>query len=259
MENFVELYDDGKFKLYGNVDTIWKYPLLTLQVHCGNFAGQSTLFLGQEHHRYLNELQQMHTNLSGKCTLQDAEGLSSYLCLEFQGRDLLINGLFEYCGNPKLTFENTVDQTILGRLINLINVPQEYDLSRISIEEKYGCYTSALKCCGEFLLDKSDKDVSAFIFDKFDDGVTTFLKEEVLKDLLLQGYMDDEIHDLSKNLYDKYVAIKHTSLWKVSCVRTKKQWKEILQLSDKIKQLLRQFEIKRKESNSMWWMFKFIN
>lgn len=98
---------------------------------------------------------------------------------------------------------------------------------------EYFCYT--LNNCGMFLLKCSEDDVGYYIFEELDSLFRSFLCEQNLKELLQEGYIDQHVVELSRELRQKLENISDSPLWELEYVTTAPEWLEILKLSDEIK------------------------
>ena len=78
------------------------------------------------------------------------------------------------------------------------------------------------------------------IFEQFYGGVISCLYKEGMNNLLEEGIVDDYIFEKTQILRTKFMAVIDTDeLWNVEAVKTSKEWLEILDLSDEIKDLIK--------------------
>lgn len=107
-------------------------------------------------------------------------------------------------------------------------------------EEKYERFMSTLIECGEFLLDASDEEIETCIFEDFCLDVRSFMSDQILEQFMYNGWIDEEIKEKSQKLRELLVDIEINSkeLWNIQSVRTSACWRELMELSDKIKTLL---------------------
>jgi len=113
-------------------------------------------------------------------------------------------------------------------------------MKEISIEKKFDLYLDTLEKCGIELLNLSDEMIGYYIFEEFEVGAISFLYKDNLLSLADEGLIDNEIYFKSQILRKKFMALQGTDLWNIESVKKADKWKEILQLSDKIKELIHQ-------------------
>ncbi len=111
-------------------------------------------------------------------------------------------------------------------------------MKQIGAEEQYKLFTATLDECGEFLLHKTPQEIEYLLFEEFDGDSVSFLSRPLLRSLLSAGMIDDEIFNLSLALAKKFRALEGTELWNASAVVCSPEWREIMALSDKIKNLI---------------------
>lgn len=119
-------------------------------------------------------------------------------------------------------------------------------MKSLSTQEQYEYFVYTLNHCGMFLLDSNEDDIGFYIFEEFDSDSVPFLSRKLLRILLYNRYINYTIYKLSRQLYHKFRNLENTAIWGVSFVKTEKEWREVLELSDKIKELVAQLENKRK-------------
>ncbi|MDR3091273.1 MAG: hypothetical protein LBU36_03605 [Clostridiales bacterium] len=99
-------------------------------------------------------------------------------------------------------------------------------------------FVDTLQKCGTRLLEMSDEDVGYCIFEEFDIGSASFLHEDALLKLKEANLITEEISQKSIVLRNKFIEIQNTEQWNIQSVRESREWREILELSDEIKNLL---------------------
>ena len=77
-------------------------------------------------------------------------------------------------------------------------------------------------------------------FEEFTTEYPASLSEYTLNVLEENEIIDKNITILSKNLQDKLLKLNGSSLWTTNALKATTEWKETLQLSDEIKELIHQ-------------------
>ncbi len=109
----------------------------------------------------------------------------------------------------------------------------------LSIDECYELYKKTLEECGSDILLEEEEVVAYKLFEEFATDAISFLHESLLDVLLDNGMIDNEIYEKSRELRKKYLSIEADStLLNVKAVRTAQKWKELLILSDEIRNSL---------------------
>ena len=111
---------------------------------------------------------------------------------------------------------------------------------KLTTEQSFDFYLSSLERCGIYLLKVSDKEIGYEIFEEFTTEYPASLSEYTLNVLEENGIIDKNISILSKNLQDKLLQLNGSSLWTTNALKAATEWEEVLQLSDKIKELIHQ-------------------
>ena len=112
-------------------------------------------------------------------------------------------------------------------------------MGKLSIYERMEIYLDTLQQCGLHLLKMNDEDIGYYIFEEFDVCACSFLHENTLSALKEAGLITENIERKSTELRKKFFALENTDLWNVNAVKHSKEWREILELSAKIKSLLK--------------------
>lgn len=122
----------------------------------------------------------------------------------------------------------------------IIRIGDMKDKYAFLIDKRYEEFKHTLEQCGVFLLNLSDKKIEYHIFEEFDISARTLLYKDTLETFLDEGIIDDTIKEKCLWLRERFVNIEPNKpeLWNVESVRNSKEWREILELSDEIKELL---------------------
>ena len=93
--------------------------------------------------------------------------------------------------------------------------------------------------CGADILLESEEVIEHKLFEEFAVDAVSFLHENMLDVLLDEGMIDDEIYEKCKELRNSYLSMQTNSLLlNAREVKTSKEWKQIMHLSDEIRQKL---------------------
>ena len=71
-------------------------------------------------------------------------------------------------------------------------------------------------------------------------GLTSFLSNNSLNELLDNSLIDEKIYSDSEELRKHTLKLDGSNQWNVSSFRNAETWKEVMPLSDKIKQQIQQ-------------------
>lgn len=114
-------------------------------------------------------------------------------------------------------------------------------MKKLTTEQSFEYYLSSLNRLGMDTINLEDKEINHDIFEELAiDYPASFSQytREVLED---NDIIDKNISLLSKQLQTKLLDLERGDvLWNVKSVKTTQEWKEVLQLSDKIKELIHQ-------------------
>lgn len=114
-------------------------------------------------------------------------------------------------------------------------------MKKLTTEQSFEYYLSSLNRLGMDTINLEDKEINHDIFEELAiDYPASFSQytREVLED---NDIIDKNISLLSKQLQTKLLDLERGDvLWNVKSVKTTPEWKEVLQLSDKIKELIHQ-------------------
>jgi len=113
-------------------------------------------------------------------------------------------------------------------------------MEKITVGKLFELYLDTLEKCGEGTKNLSDEMIEYNIFEEFIVGVTSFLENNSLNDLLNNGLIDEQIYSDSKELRVYTLKLDGSNEWDISSFKNSKSWEKIIMLSDKIKQQIRQ-------------------
>lgn len=114
-------------------------------------------------------------------------------------------------------------------------------MKKLTLEESFDFYLTTLERCGMKTLNLSDEQIEHEIFEEFAIEYPASLSLYTRTILEDNGLIDENISQLSKKLQEKLLEIESTSsLWNTNSFKNSKNWREILELSDKIKGLIHQ-------------------
>lgn len=105
----------------------------------------------------------------------------------------------------------------------------------INNKERYNLFRQSLDHCGIFLLDLANADIEYHLFEEFDGDCISFLNKDFLNRIVTSGKISQEIADMTGELSGKFRSLENTDLWNAQAVRESAEWREILELSDRIK------------------------
>lgn len=111
---------------------------------------------------------------------------------------------------------------------------------KVTLQQSFDFYLGTLERCGIHLFKMSDKEIEYQIFEEFTTEYPGSLSRAMIERLEDNGIIDEEIAELSGELQTKLLWLNGTEMWDVESLKTELIWKEILLLSDRIKELLHQ-------------------
>ena len=111
------------------------------------------------------------------------------------------------------------------------------DKYQVMKEERYQRFVFTLNQCGMFLVNDANERIETCIFENFDIGVRGDISDENLELFMDEGWIDEEIKVKCLELKRKFLNIQtqKSLIWNIQSVRESNVWKEILELSDEIK------------------------
>ena len=107
---------------------------------------------------------------------------------------------------------------------------------------RYEFFKDTLEHCGTFLLACDEKDIEYHLFEEFDTDSVSFLHESNLRTLLDEGYVSEDIYRGALRLAVAFRALEDTELWTPAAVCYEPAWREILELADRVKVLVKKRE-----------------
>jgi hypothetical protein len=108
-----------------------------------------------------------------------------------------------------------------------------------TVSDLMGDFVATVQQCGTHLLKMSDEDIEYYIFEEFDVCAGSFLHKNTLSALYEARLITGNIAKKSSKLREKFFALENTDQWNVGSVKCSAEWREILELSDEIKLLLK--------------------
>jgi hypothetical protein len=112
-------------------------------------------------------------------------------------------------------------------------------VDEITVKKLMEFYLDTLTKSGLYLLNEDDDVIEYNIFEEFDIGVVSFFHIDNLKKLESSGLISKEVMDKSYKLREKVINLQQSEKWNIEGVRCAKEWREILELSDEIKSMLK--------------------
>lgn len=97
-------------------------------------------------------------------------------------------------------------------------------------------FISSLSKCGLFLLQETDDTIEHNVFLELDLDVREFFYEKTLQKLADEWFIDQEMADCARNIREKVISLDGGPLWNIAAVRTSPKWREIMVLSDNLKE-----------------------
>jgi len=114
-------------------------------------------------------------------------------------------------------------------------------MAKLTTEQSFDFYLTSLERCGMHILELTNNEIEFQIFEEFAMDYPASLSKYTLNVLVENGVIDENIVHLSKEFQTKLLIIERgNSLWNVNALKESLEWKEVLQLSDEIKELIHQ-------------------
>ncbi|MBC1320923.1 hypothetical protein [Listeria welshimeri] len=114
-------------------------------------------------------------------------------------------------------------------------------MKKLTTEESFAYYLSSLNRLGMHVLNLEDAEIEYEIFEELASDYPASLSQHTRGVLEDNDIIDRNLSLLSKQLQTKLLELeKGDILWNVEAVKTSAQWKEVLRLSDEIKELIHQ-------------------
>lgn len=102
-------------------------------------------------------------------------------------------------------------------------------------------YIDTLERCGMYLLNEEDEIIGYNIFEQFDCGACSYLHKKSLSILNDDGLISNEIMEKSSELRRMFMELQGSDKWNLEAVKSSPEWRCILELSDEIKSLLKDY------------------
>ena len=112
-------------------------------------------------------------------------------------------------------------------------------MTEITVDKLMELYIDTLQKCDMQLLETNDDWIGYCIFEEFDIGAISFLHNNVLSRLKQANLITENIAQKSSLLREKFMKLQNTELWNINSVKHSKEWKEIFELSEEIRLLLK--------------------
>ena len=106
----------------------------------------------------------------------------------------------------------------------------------INERQLFEYFIETINSCGNLLLTATDEEIEYNIFEVFDINVHTFFHNENLEILLTNDLITSEVYKKAQLIREMYLKIEGTSLWSLEGIKNTKEWKEIINLCDQIKE-----------------------
>lgn len=114
-------------------------------------------------------------------------------------------------------------------------------MAKLTNEQSFDFYLDVLESIGMHMLTLPNNELEYQIFEECSMDFHASLSKELLDVLEDNGYIDENIVYLSKDLQSKLLMLKREdALWNAESLKVASEWRKILQLSDKIKELIHQ-------------------
>jgi hypothetical protein len=114
-------------------------------------------------------------------------------------------------------------------------------MSEISLQKLNDLFVDTLQRATVKLLAQEDEEIEYELFEEFDAGIHSFLHENSLQKLEEAGFIDKEIKILSLELREKAIRLLENKR-EVEKIRFDTDWRQVLELSDKIRNLKINFD-----------------
>ncbi len=108
-------------------------------------------------------------------------------------------------------------------------------MENISLNQLYALYKDTLNKSGTYLLNEDNETINYNIFEEFDIGVISFLSETSLLKLLEGGLISNDEMKCGLELRKMVFDLQNNNEWNIESFRSSKNWKIVLELSDKLR------------------------
>lgn len=116
---------------------------------------------------------------------------------------------------------------------------QGTNMKILSTGERFALYIDAIYSFGTHLLDLSDEMIAYEVFENFDLSAVSDLHKDNLLLFRFEGWIDLELFENTLALRSRFIDLMNGDLRSVHACRHSPEWREIMQLSDQIKQMIR--------------------
>lgn len=100
-------------------------------------------------------------------------------------------------------------------------------------------YKRTIEECGTNILKLDDESIEYYLFEQFSVDAVSFLHDDILTILLDEGLIDGNIYEESRKLRELFFIIENdVKLWNVVAAKMADEWRELMNLSDKIAGML---------------------
>lgn len=106
-------------------------------------------------------------------------------------------------------------------------------MSEISTTELFGLYLDTIARSTTKVLQLTDEEIAYNLFEEFDAGAHSFLHVDNLNKLCDAGLIDDESLAISKKVRTTWMELQRRPS-SIEDVKTTKQWRELLDLCDRL-------------------------
>lgn len=111
-------------------------------------------------------------------------------------------------------------------------------MQTIHIGKSFELILDTLSQCGSDILKLSDEMIGHYVLEECIIGATSFFNKFTLERLESAGIIDSEISEKTTSLQRKLINLDNTDLWNVQSIKNNPKWKEIMGLSNEIKELI---------------------
>lgn len=110
----------------------------------------------------------------------------------------------------------------------------------IRVGESFDLFLETLKHSNSEVLNLSDELIEYYLLEEFAIEAPAYLSEFTLNRLLNEGIIDANILEKGKTLQKMYLSMDQMKNWDASFIKESSEWGEIITLSTKIFELVRQ-------------------
>ncbi len=117
-------------------------------------------------------------------------------------------------------------------------------MNEVSLYELNEYFNDTLEKCNLGIFSQNEDTIECNVLEDFYSGVHSFLHVNSLSKLFKNGFINEEIFLLSQELREKALMIPENR-WDIGHIRNSDEWREVIQLSDKILKLKIVFDSKK--------------